>query len=152
MHLNAWKKENAALNDLSIDGSDLVWTHNYQTDRINVENFYFPTLLYNQEFQKDIQNPDEINSEDLFRIIRVHVYAQELQNDVAEEDKTITEFQYLTDQSGTFFIAFKDSDGKQYKLKKDLKEAFQVYHNLKAQQGKVKLDSFKQELGKVSHG
>lgn len=152
MHLEAWIKQNSALQGLEIVGSDLVWNHNGIADRIHVENFYFPTLLYNETFQKDIQDPELINAEDLFRIIEVHVLAQDY-NEGTEKKKesVITDFQLLKEQDGSSFITFKDSEGKQYKLKNDLNEAFQIYHNLKAKHGKVKFDDFKKELGQINH-
>ena len=102
-------------------------------------------------FQNDIKNPNAIDAEDLFRIIQVHVLAQNFQNNNNTSEMTISEFQYLTDQNNTPFITFKDNEGKSYKLKNDLQESFQIYHNLKSQQGEVKLEDFKRELEKLNH-
>lgn len=153
MHLDSWLSQNSALQGLQISGSNLIWNHDNQTESVNVENFYFPTLLYNVNFQNDITNPERMNAEDLFRIIEVHVLAQDLQNNSGgiSSNSVITEFQYLADNEGIPFITFKDNEGKQYRLKNDLKEAFQIYQNLKNQQGEVKLADFKKELEQINH-
>ncbi len=151
MHLESWMQQNEALRDnLLVEGSDLVWKNGDMIERVNIENFYLPTLLYNENFQRDIQDSNKIDAEDLFHIIEVHVLAQEFQTDFIT-NQTIVEFQYLTDQNNEPFIAFRDNEGKSYKLKNDLQESFQIYHNLKREQGEVKLEDFKRELEKLNH-
>ena len=151
MHLESWMQQNEALRDnLFVEDGDLVWKNGNINEHVNIENFYLPTLLYNENFQKDIQDSNKIDAEDLFHIVEVHVLAQQFQENLIL-DQTIVEFQYLTDQNNEPFIAFRDNEGKSYKLKKDLQESFQIYHDLKSQYGEVKLVDFKKELEKLNH-
>lgn len=79
LYLNAWFAKNEALReDLQIIGAYLVWHQDGKQEKVQINSFYLPTLLYNIKFQENIQNPDEMKAEDLFRIIQVHVIAEKL--------------------------------------------------------------------------
>jgi len=80
LYLNAWIQKNPKLQALKIVNSDLIWQHDQVLEKVNLNHFYLPTLLYNPMFQHDIQYSECLNAEDLFRIIRVHILADEYFN------------------------------------------------------------------------
>lgn len=154
LYLEAWMKYNPSLqNGLKIDGQHLVWMHDSFEERVNIENFYLPTLLYNQMFQRDIQNPEIIHAEDLFRIVRVHVlsddYTKMKQN--RKQEIFIHNFRQTINKMGKNVIVFEDNFGRHYQIENYLKEATLVYENLSNKKGSVRLLDFKKELEKVQN-
>lgn len=88
MYLDAWMKQNEALREnLQVIESDLVWTHFGESEKISLKSFYLPELLYNEKFRTDLLNPQTMNAEDLFRIIRVHVLSDEFLKIIKRREK-----------------------------------------------------------------
>lgn len=155
LYLDAWMNYNPSLrNQLKIEGEHLVWSRDDLIERVNIKNFYLPTLLYNQMFQRDIQNPEIIHAEDLFRIIRVHVLSfdyTKIKNS-QKKDLLIVNFCPTVSPSGKNVIVFEDNFGRKYQIEKNVSSAFLAYENLHQQHKLVRLLDFKLELEKIQNG
>lgn len=147
LYLSAWFEHNEALKkNLQVIGSELIWNHDHIREAVSLQNFYLPTLLYNLKFREDIQN-SSMTSEDLFRIIRVHVLAEDVSLKSSEQpDVVITSFMKQHDELGNTFILFQDSLGHRFKMKQRVEEVETIYQKILQEKGIVKFQEFKKEL------
>lgn len=154
MYLESWMNQNESIREsLHVDGSDLIWNHDNVKEKISLKEFYLPNLLFNPLFQKDIQDATLMNGEDLFKIIRVHILANEYKN--SQNDSAylfITDFKKLIDEQGKEIIWFKDNVGNQYKLKNHIAKAIFIYQKLQNEHKVIKLEDFKTELENENYG
>ncbi len=150
LYLEAWMKQNASLqNELQIINSQLIWKHNEKTETLDLQHFYLPNLLFNSAFQRDIQNPEAMTAEDLFRIIRVHILANEyVTPSLLQEKLYLVRFECKRDQDGNPFVLFQDNFGKQYRIQNNVPRVIAIYEKLKVQKNVVMLKDFKKELEK----
>lgn len=150
MYLNAWMKQNTALSNLQVIDKDLIWKHDNGEDKINIDQFYLPSLLYNPNFQLDVQDANKMNAEDLFHIIKVHVLSQNYLNQQnTPQEVFITDFKTVYDIDGGLLVLFQDSLGHQYKVRTYASESIMAYQKLSMGQQAVKFSDFKKELERV---
>lgn len=154
MYLNAWMNYNPSFRDsLKINGEYLVWAHGEDFEQISIKDFYLPTLLYNQMFQRDIQNPEVIQAEDLFRIIRVHVLSDDYTKlkQRKNNDILLVNFKKKRNSQGTEFVSFEDNIGHHYQINHNIGKVSALYEKLFNQNGFVRFLDFKLELEKMQN-
>ena len=73
MYLREWTNINPAFNSLVIEDRFLVL--NGTNEKVDISNFYFPEMLYNETFRRKLAK--DYTAENLFRIIEVYCQAKE---------------------------------------------------------------------------
>jgi len=143
MYLEAWMNYNPSLKEnLRIDRNFLIYK---EQEKIDISNFYLPDMLYNINFREKVAS--ELNSEDLFQIIKIYIQTNEI---TTQEEKEMTllvkEVLIKKDNLENEFVMLIDEKDKKYRYDTDSPEKVINYFNeMKKQKGQVTL----KELGKV---
>lgn len=67
-YVASWKEKNPKLNDIETNGHFLI----YKNEKIDISNIYMQDILKNPNIFYSI---DTIESKDLFKIIKTHIYS-----------------------------------------------------------------------------
>jgi len=143
MYLEAWMNYNPSLKEnLRIDRNFLIYK---EQEKIDISNFYLPDMLYNINFREKVAS--ELNSEDLFQIIKIYIQTNEI---TTQEEKEMTllvkEVLIKKDNLENEFVMLIDEKDKKYRYDTDSPEKVINYFNeMKKQKGQVTL----KELGTV---
>lgn len=147
LYLEAWMNYNPKLREnLTIDGTNLVCKIKDQLESINIENFYLPEMLYNEEFR--IQVANELEAEDLFQIVKIYVQSKSILEKEQEELKTspkIVEIKVKKEKEKEFIVLIDETEKKYRYDTKEPEKIINYYNEIKDRKGKVTL----KELGSV---
>ncbi len=140
MYLREWTNINPSFNALQIEGNFLILKLNDKEEKVDVSNFYFPEMLYNETFRNKLGK--EYTAENLFRIIEVYCKAKEA---VLKEENNPSYITYLEvlEKNQKQFILIHTNDDKKYRFDTDdIKKMQDLYEKLKSEKQNVTLEEF----------
>lgn len=143
-YLNEWIKYNDSWNGkLQIIGNNLVCDINGTKEEIRIDNYYLPSILENSNLQEQMQIKNQLHAEDLFRIIRVNVLAENYKN---ESTIYILNMNMTQDSNHQYVLTFEDSLGHKFKIDKNIEAVLQLYQKLLKKSSPVSYQEFKEEM------
>ena len=153
-YLNEWMKYNESLRgNLQIVGNDLVCNINGQNEASDISDYYLSSILYNQNLREHLMDKEKINAEDLFRIVRVNILAEELEKmEKGKQDFFIVNMEIKQNENSQPFIIFEDNFGHKFKITKNLEQVVAVYKQLLSKNPQVNFYEFKKELEGLRNG
>ena len=138
MYLREWTNINPAFNSLVIEDRFLVL--NGTNEKVDISNFYFPEMLYNETFRRKLAK--DYTAENLFRIIEVYCQAKEATRKEENIASNISNLEIL-EQDGKTFILIHTSDNKKYRYDTgDVNKIKNIYDSLKQTKQNVTLEEF----------
>lgn len=147
MYLEAWMNYNPRLREnLTIEDTILTYQKESFKESVDIKGFYLPEMLYNENFREKVQK--ELDSEDLFQIIKIYVQTNEILEKEQNELKMSPKIKELLvkEESGKEFIVFIDENEKKYRYDTpNLEQVVNDYNEIKNRNGFVTL----KEIGKV---
>ena len=136
LYLQEWKKYNPDFIDkLFIENDQLIYQNNNKIQKISINNFYLPNILYNQTLREHLKNC-VLSPYDLFLIIEIEIKAQKLNNQKQNEIAKYPAIINITKKDDYLIII----DENQKKYRYDTKEpdkVLQLFGLLKAQNDRV---------------
>ncbi len=145
LYLNEWMRYNPSLKEtLKVDNNMLF--HNNES--IDLNSIYLPKMLYNETFRNDIPLESEINGDDLFKIIKMYAYTEEMKRKEEEQSASSPEIVRIEikNDNNEEFIVFIDENNKKYRLDtKTPEKVINLYNDLKQSRARVSLN----DLGRV---
>ena len=145
LYLNEWMRYNPSLKEtLKIENNKLL--HNDES--IDLTDIYLPEMLYNEQFRKDIPLETELNGDDLFNIIKVYHYLEEVKR--KEEQQSVSSPEIINIEIKTIdnkeCIIFIDENNKKYRFDTPTPEkVINMYNDLKQSRQRVSLN----DIGRV---
>ncbi len=89
-YVASWKEKNPKLKDIETDGHYL----NYHGEKIDISNVYMQDILRNPNI---FYGMDTMESDDLIKIIKVHIYSILLkEKELEEKVRRYNEYEYAT--------------------------------------------------------
>ena len=149
LYLEAWMNYNPRLKEkLSMENNILVFHDEEQIEKIDISSFYLPEMLYNENFREKVAT--ELESEDLFQIIKLYIQTQEIfekeQHEMQVSPKVVDILIKVDPQSSQEFIVLIDENKRKYRYDtKSPEQVINYYNELKERKGIVTL----KELGSV---
>ncbi len=154
-YLNEWMKYNESLRgNLQIIGNDLVCNINGQNESIDISDYYLSSILYNQNLREQLSDSTKINAEDLFRIVRVNILAEDLEKlEKGKQECLITKMEVKQNEPNSQpFLIFEDNYGHKFKIAKNIEQVVAIYKQLVAKNPQVNFYEFKKELEGLRNG
>ncbi len=118
LYLTWWQQNNPKLSDLLITNNNLI----YKDQSVDIANFYFPEMLYNETFRKKLNQ--DYNSENLFQIIKVYCNAQKI---IENNNQIIIDMTTKKDESQNEFLIITTNDQKKYRFDTQNQEEIKNY-------------------------
>ena len=150
LYLQEWKKYNPEFIDrLFIEDEYLICKIDEKTEKINVSDFYFPDILYNQLLRESLSS-EELSPSDLFQIIRIYTETESLKKKRQQKLATYPKIKQIfvqKDQEEPFLVIVDDLDHKYRYDTMYPEKILQIYGLLKAQKSEVTIE----DLGKEIH-
>jgi len=147
MYLEAWMSYNPSLKEhLKVNNNFLIYQNGETTEQIDISNFYLPDMLINENFREKVSN--ELNSEDLFQIIKIYIQTKEIIEKEQDELQMSPRIQKLLvkNDDKEEFIVLIDENNRKYRYDTDhLEQVINDYVDIYNKNGVVTL----KELGKV---
>ncbi len=138
MYLRQWTNINPAFNALSVEDKFLVYKTADKEEKVDISNFYFPEMLYNETFRRKLEK--EYTAENLFRIIEVYCQAKEA---TKNEEKVYINYLEVLEKDQQPFILIHTSDDKKYRFDtNDINRMKMIYEQLQQTKSKVTLEEF----------
>ena len=138
MYLRQWTNINPAFNALSVEDKFLVYKTADKEEKVDISNFYFPEMLYNETFRRKLEK--EYTAENLFRIIEVYCQAKEA---TKNEEKVYINYLEVLEKDQQPFILIHTSDDKKYRFDtNDINRMKMIYEQLQQTKLKVTLEEF----------
>ena len=146
LYLNAWMDYNPEFQKtLQVNDGMLIYSEQGKEEKVSIENFYLPEMLYNENFHKQISVDHELTGKDFFQIVKLYVETQEiLEKEQKEREKGPTiESIEVRKKDDIEFLVFIDNFHKKYRYDtKEPEKIIQIYENLKQKNGSVSLKEF----------
>ena len=138
MYLRQWTNINPAFNALSVEDKFLVYKTADKEEKVDISNFYFPEMLYNETFRRKLEK--EYTAENLFIIIEVYCQAKEA---TKNEEKVYINYLEVLEKDQQPFILIHTSDDKKYRFDtNDINRMKMIYEQLQQTKSKVTLEEF----------
>lgn len=138
MYLRQWTNINPAFNALTVEDKFLVYKTADKVEKVDISNFYFPEMLYNETFRRKLEK--EYTAENLFRIIEVYCQAKEA---TKNEEKPYITYLEVIEKNQKPFILIHSSDDKKYRFDTDdINKMKAIYEQLLQEKLKVTLEEF----------
>jgi hypothetical protein len=153
LYFNEWVKQNESWQGkLQIVGNNLVYQNSKTQEVIDISHYYLPQILENLLLQEQIQIKNKLQAEDIFRIIRVNVLAdEEKEASVFKDDVWITNLLMKQDEMGQFFLVVEDNQGHKFKITQNIELVLQIYQKLHQKNAMIPFQEFKEEMEKIKH-
>lgn len=145
LYIKEWMNINPALKEgLSIDGDNLIYQKENQTEIQKISKFYLPEMLYNESFRNKLVK--DFTSEDLFQIIKVYCQAKEVieANELEDQNSPkILNLQIKTEDDQKEFLVITTSDDKKYRFDTtEPEKMINIFLEEKNKKGYVTLNEF----------
>ena len=152
LYLQEWKKYNPQFIDqLFIEGDDLICKIDNKVEKEDVHDFYFPNILYNALLRESLGS-QELSAYDLFWIIRISHQTEKMKMKRQQKLSTypkISQVFIQKDQEKPFLVII-DELGHKYRYDTMYPEkVLQIYGLLKAEQKDVTLEDLGKEINHV---
>lgn len=143
-YLNEWIKFNDSWNGkLQIIGNNLICSINGTKEEVQIDNYYLPNILKNSALQEQMQIKNQLQAEDLFRIIRVNILAETYKT---ESTLYILNMNMTQDSNNQYVLTFEDSLGHKFKIDKNIEAVLQLYQKLLKKSSSVSYQEFKEGM------
>lgn len=141
MYLKAWFDYNPLFKEvLTLEDNYLVY--NKGEDKINIDSFYLPDMLHNQNFRYAIATPNELSGKDLFEIIYCYVKNNEIDEASKQEAPFIKEL-VMRQKNGEEFLVIVTEDDQKYRFDTDNPEKIvHLYEQELQKKDKINLKEF----------
>ncbi|MCI8574936.1 MAG: hypothetical protein HFI09_00520 [Bacilli bacterium] len=153
LYFNEWVKRNESWQGkLEIIGNDLVYHGSVNPEKVDISHYYLPQILENQMLREQIQINNKLQAEDIFRIIRVNILAEEENEPTSlQDDHLITNVLMRQDDQGQYFLVVEDNLGNKFKITQNMELVLQLYQKLRSQNPIVYYQKFKEEVEAIRH-
>lgn len=149
-YFSEWAKLNDSWQEkLQISGNNLIYVENDKKEMIDIGHYYLPNILENPILREQIQIKNKLQAEDIFRIIRVNVLAEE--NEVTSNTLTITNITMKQDENGQYFLVIEDSQNHKFKITQNIELVLQIYQKLRTNGSYVSFNELKKEMEALNH-
>ena len=140
MYLRQWTNINPAFNALSVEDKFLVYKTADKEEKVDISNFYFPEMLYNETFRRKLEK--DYNAENLFRIVEVYCKAKEATKKEENNIPYISNLEMLEENQKPFLL-IHTTDNKKYRFDTDdINKMINIYEQLKQTKINVTLQEF----------